>query len=173
MANPFLNPSYTVGLKSPSDRERLYVLASLYERRIPATLTQLAKACNVSVDSMQEWISQLEVNYRTKSAIDKILRPVMVEAPRPKQPEQKHNLQLWVEKNAPTVAKLRDPLTFEQCEKLVSEYDKEVIKEVFKSMHNYKPLLAKYVDAYLTFCNWASKRIVSNAATPTRKYNDL
>jgi hypothetical protein len=71
--------------------------------------------------------------------------------------ENKHRLVLWIEENAPSVNKLKEPFTFEECERLKEEFDKDFIIEILTSMHNYKPLLSKNVNANLTFRNWANR----------------
>lgn len=69
----------------------------------------------------------------------------------------KHKLSIWIDENAPTVNKLKEPFTYEQCEKLIEDYDKEYIREILKAMHNYEPLLKKNRSANLTFRNWSTR----------------
>jgi uncharacterized protein YdaU (DUF1376 family) len=76
---------------------------------------------------------------------------------------EKHNLQIWLEKeNLTNVLKMKQQLTFEECEKLVTEYgkstsDKKQMQQVFTAMHNWKPLLQKNVSVNLTFRDWIER----------------
>lgn len=63
--------------------------------------------------------------------------------------------QKWVLTNAPQVAKMKEPFTFDQWQKATAEFGK--LAPTLRNMHNYKPLLTKNVSAYLTLCNWARR----------------
>lgn len=60
----------------------------------------------------------------------------------------------WILDNAPNVAKMKEPITREQFERLFADYPAEVIYEKLGAMHNYKPLLSKCNSANLTIRNW-------------------
>lgn len=63
----------------------------------------------------------------------------------------------WISENAPNVAKLKEPFTEIQFERIKQEFPIAVIENTLRSMHNYKELLKKYVSANLTFRKWAKK----------------
>jgi hypothetical protein len=68
-----------------------------------------------------------------------------------------HPLQEWISKNAPNVDRLKEPLTFEQCEKVLMGNSIEIVQKVLLSMHNFKDLLKKYISANLTLQNWLNR----------------
>ena len=68
-----------------------------------------------------------------------------------------HKLISWVDKNAQRVNKMKEPLTFDQCDKLKQDFHNEFIMEILTSMHNHEPLLSKNRSANLTFRNWANR----------------
>ena len=64
----------------------------------------------------------------------------------------------WIKKWAPNVAKMKEPFTLEQYLKIKAKgYTPEEVQDLLRTMHNWKPLLAKNVSAYLTFENWKRK----------------
>ena len=69
-----------------------------------------------------------------------------------------HPLIQWLKQECPDVQKLKEPLTNDEAEKLVTRYPSNVfIKKVFTDMDNWKPLLQKRKSAYKTFITWANK----------------
>lgn len=60
----------------------------------------------------------------------------------------------WILDNAPNVAKMKEPFTRPQFEKLFAEFDPDLIYEKLGAMHNYTPLLTKCRSANLTIRNW-------------------
>ena len=69
-----------------------------------------------------------------------------------------HPLVAWLAKECPDVQKLKEPLTNEEAEKLVTRFPNNTfIKKVFTDMDNWRPLLQKRKSAYKTFLTWASK----------------
>jgi len=68
-----------------------------------------------------------------------------------------HRLFKWISKNAPTVNKMKEPLTYKECENLKKDFDNDFIIEILSAMHNYKPLLSKNLNTNLTFRNWAKR----------------
>lgn len=70
-----------------------------------------------------------------------------------------HPLQNFILKNCPNISKLKNQLTFEQCEKLLKEFPNHLhTKEIFEAMENFKDLPKKYNSVYLTFRNWIKIR---------------
>lgn len=61
----------------------------------------------------------------------------------------------WMAKDCPRVLKMKEPLSFEQWDKITTRDGK--IGVIFKNMHNYVPLLEKNQSAYLTYCNWKKR----------------
>lgn len=65
--------------------------------------------------------------------------------------------QIWIEKNAPNVSKMRYPFTEDEFVRLKDDFGVKYIQSLILQMHNYKPLLKKYQSANLTFRNWAKR----------------
>ncbi len=82
--------------------------------------------------------------------------------------KEKDPLQLYIFKELPTVSKLKDQLTKEQSEKLISEFDENLVKEILVAMENYKPLLTKYKSVNLTLRNWIKIRLGKSNGTKGR-----
>lgn len=81
-----------------------------------------------------------------------------------------HPLQVYVHENMPNVAKLKNQLTAEQCEKLLAEYSRELIADVLMQMENFKQLNSKYASVYLTLNNWLKRR--NNESTTRNNPNN-
>jgi hypothetical protein len=68
----------------------------------------------------------------------------------------------WVDKYAPKVNKMKEPLTIKQYLKLRTDFPGEngraLIQEVISAMHNKKDLLRKYESANLTLRSWINLR---------------
>lgn len=75
-----------------------------------------------------------------------------------------HPVVNWLNKNCPNVQKLKYPITPEQADKLLLEYDKQAIKDTFLAMENKADLLKRYQNANLTIRNW-----LKNSKTPVKK----
>lgn len=87
-----------------------------------------------------------------------------------------HPLVKWIESNAPTVQRLKEPLTNEQAERLLTdlkidtEAKKKHLRDLLMSMENYKPLTSKSKSANLTIRKWWAKQSEYNGtATTTEK----
>jgi hypothetical protein len=65
-----------------------------------------------------------------------------------------HPLAVWIKENAPRVAKMDNPLTNTECDKLIQEFSKEQLESILLSMDNWKPLLSKNKSANLTIRKW-------------------
>jgi len=80
-------------------------------------------------------------------------------------------LVIWIKTHTPRVQQLKHPITNEEAERIIKEFDKVMTKDVFKSMENHKNLLKNYLSANSTFRNWAAKRIASTTSTSKFKPN--
>ena len=85
--------------------------------------------------------------------------------------------QKWITNSAPRVAKMKEPMTEEQYQKLKDKYPTEQICEVLQAMHNYEPLIRRNRSAYLTASNLLRRhdQTTPQKQTPheTRKTNFL
>lgn len=84
--------------------------------------------------------------------------------------------QQWITDNAPRVAKMKEPMTEEQSQKLKDKYPTEQICEVLQAMHNYEPLIRRNRSAYLTASNWLRRHDQTTTQTnheTKRIYKDL
>jgi hypothetical protein len=72
----------------------------------------------------------------------------------------------WLADNAPTVQRLKHPLTAEQYAKLVADFGEPLMREVLASMENHAGLLKKYTSANLTARDWCKRRC-PNGKLPT------
>lgn len=87
----------------------------------------------------------------------------------------------WIDKNAPRVAKMKEPFTRKQFEQIFSEYAPEDIYSTLEDMHNWTALLKKTQSANLTCRNWLRKdnkgptkgvKAQSGVQTPQKGYLD-
>ena len=60
----------------------------------------------------------------------------------------------WIDKNAPRVAKMKEPFTRKEYERLFAEYSPDEIYATIKAMHNWTPLTKKNQSANLTCRDW-------------------
>lgn len=67
----------------------------------------------------------------------------------------------WLKNNAPSVLKLKEPITEDQYLKL-KEYDRKLVADTLVAMHNKKDLTKKYTSAYLTLINWLKRNNIEN-----------
>lgn len=86
-------------------------------------------------------------------------------------PEQKNKLVLWIEEKCPQVAKMKSPLTNDEAERLINDFDKDDIIAVFNSMDNYAKLHSTSISANKTFRNWAKRDKVLTIAEKRRMGN--
>lgn len=63
----------------------------------------------------------------------------------------------WLSLNAPLVLKMEIQITDENLTKMKKGFSLVEIQDILIKMHNYKPLLKKNIDAYLTATNWLNK----------------
>jgi hypothetical protein len=67
-------------------------------------------------------------------------------------------IQEWILKKAPSVARMKEPLTIDQCIKLKERFpDRAFIGKILMAMHNWNDLLKKRKSTYLTFLAFAEK----------------
>lgn len=103
---------------------------------------------------------------KQRQSTDSIDKPLTLE---PNNQEQKgvaapHPLVKWIESNAPTIQRLREPLTNEQAERLLADLNidtepkKKQLRELLMNMENYKPLTTKSKSANLTIRKWWAKQ---------------
>lgn len=79
------------------------------------------------------------------------------QAPQQEPSEEFKHFQAWIDANAPSVAKLRDPFTEDQFNKLREAYPAERVRDILLQMHNRPDLSKKYRSAYLTALNWLKR----------------
>lgn len=79
----------------------------------------------------------------------------------------------WINENAPNVAKLKEPFTEVQFERIKNDFPLKIIQDVLVSMHNHKELLKKYVSANLTFRKWAQKDLERQQNGQTTSSTDI
>ena len=79
--------------------------------------------------------------------------------PEPEKPKNENfeKFKQWIAENAPNVAKIKEPFTEEQFERIKRDFPLQLIQDTLVSMHNYRELLKKYVSANLTFRKWAKR----------------
>ena len=103
---------------------------------------------------------------KQRQSTDSIDKPLTLE---PNNQEQKglaapHPLVKWIESNAPTIQRLKEPLTNEQAERLLADLNidtepkKKQLRELLMNMENYKPLTTKSKSANLTIRKWWAKQ---------------
>lgn len=83
-----------------------------------------------------------------------------------------HPLQNYISKNFKNILKIRDQLTFQNCETLVKKFDKDLIVKKLEALENKKGCEKEYVSLFLTLKNWCeqgdfSKKQGLQATTPT------
>lgn len=95
--------------------------------------------------------------------------------PAPEKPKNENFLKFekWINENAPNVAKLKEPFTEVQFERIKNDFPLKIIQGVLVSMHNYRELLKKYVSANLTFRKWAQKDLERQQNGQTTSNTDI
>ena len=85
----------------------------------------------------------------------------------------KNKITIWLDKNCPTVQKMKEPITYEQAEKLLNDFptdkEKAILADTFLAMENHSQLLKKYKSANLTVRNWVKNRFDSEPKTQLGK----
>jgi len=114
-------------------------------------LSKFDKANNTALD--KALINQEE---STSESISTIVKP-QTKKPRTIKNISQNKLVNWLLENAPRVMRMKEPLTDPQAEKLIEDYARDLIIEVFSAMDNHEPLLQKNRSANKTFRNWAKR----------------
>lgn len=78
---------------------------------------------------------------------------------------EKHALIKWIEKECPQVAKMKYPLTNQEAERIMAEYEKDDVKSLFNKMDNWAKL-SNNTSANKTFYTWAIKDIQKKSDKP-------
>lgn len=65
--------------------------------------------------------------------------------------------QKWLNENAKSVSKMEEPFTIDNYISIREKHSYEFMTNLILDMENWKPLLKKNKNAYLTFCKWADK----------------
>lgn len=92
-------------------------------------------------------------------------------------PQPTHPLITWIQTNTPKVQKLKQPLTNDECTKLLedlkidTDIKKVRLKDMLTNMQNYKPLLTKNESANLTIRNWWKREM--ERETPIQPLNAI
>ena len=92
-------------------------------------------------------------NNNTKENTDKFDKSLKVEPLIKEDNPEAHALLKYINKNYPTVAKLK-PMTNDQCEFIKTTYNYNLIIEKLDAMENKKTLLKDYSQCFLTLKNW-------------------
>lgn len=104
----------------------------------------------------------------------------------PEQNEMFNSFSAWIEKYAPKVNQMKEPVSIKQFLKLKTDFPgtggKELIQEILLAMHNKKTLLKDYESANLTLRSWiklrhkregeSTKNNQSNGQHPSSSVND-
>jgi hypothetical protein len=83
--------------------------------------------------------------------------------------KEDHELQIFINANCVELKKLKQQLSFEQAEKLLSVATQTEIQEVFLQMENFKLLASKYTSVFLTANNWIKRK--KNESTSNNNNN--
>jgi hypothetical protein len=69
-----------------------------------------------------------------------------------------HKLQIFISEKYPSISKMKSQLTYEEAERLATEFDKEIIKEILDAMENKIGLEKHYKSVNLTIRSWIKLR---------------
>jgi hypothetical protein len=69
-----------------------------------------------------------------------------------------HPVTIEIQKNFPSVSKMKLPLTDDQAEKLLAEHSMAEITTILEAMENVPTLSTKYKSTFLTIKNWIKHR---------------
>lgn len=83
--------------------------------------------------------------------------------------KEDHVLQIFINENCTEVKKLKQQLSIEQAEKLLSVATQSEIQDVFLQMENFKLLSTKYTSVFLTANNWIKRK--KNESTSNNNNN--
>lgn len=110
---------------------------------------------NVNVNDKEkikgEIIKSLSGNGSTPEEVEKVATEQVAEFEKEFQ-----TLKTWITNNTPRVNQMKEPLTLQQFVYLRHKIpDKQKLRDLLFSMHNWKDLTVKNVSAYLTILKWA------------------
>ena len=109
---------------------------------------------------VQRSLESVEQNPTEKSRVEKKREDKSREEIKVVVSQPTHPLITWIKTNTPKVQKLKQPLTNDECTKLLedlkidTDIKKVRLKDMLTNMQNYKPLLTKNESANLTIRNW-------------------
>jgi len=69
-----------------------------------------------------------------------------------------HKMQNWIWETLPHVSKIEKQLTYDECERLIDDYSRDVLLDVLEAMENTKGVEKKYTSVNKTVRNWANRR---------------
>lgn len=140
------------------------IMVERSKNQFSSNIVALSKFDNASDKALDKAL--IKHGTKQRQSTDSIDKPLNQE---PKNKEQKgvaapHPLVKWIESNAPTIQKLKEPLTNEQAERLLTDLNidtepkKKQLRELLMNMENYKPLTTKSKSANLTIRKWWAKQ---------------
>lgn len=71
---------------------------------------------------------------------------------------------------AERVQEVSQPLTYEQADKLITDYSEQAVRDILCQMANWKPLLTKCQSVNLTARNWLGKRATDAQPSSTTSH---
>lgn len=69
-----------------------------------------------------------------------------------------HKMQNWIWETLPHVSKIEKQLTYDECERLIDDYSRDILLDVLEAMENTKGVEKKYTSVNKTVRNWANRR---------------
>jgi hypothetical protein len=93
-----------------------------------------------------------------KTKLNKTKEETTVSAPASALDAEFMQWQTWAQEHAPQVLRMKSPLTAVELEKLIADFGRALVLDVFEAMHNHVPLLRKYSSANLTARDWCKRR---------------
>jgi hypothetical protein len=126
---------------------------------------------------VQRSLDSVERNSTEKSRVEKKRVDKSIEEKELVVLQPPHPLITWIQTNTPKVQKLKQPLTNDECTKLLedlkidTDIKKVRLKDMLTNMQNYKPLLSKNESANLTIRNWWKRE--TERETPAQPLNAI
>lgn len=77
-----------------------------------------------------------------------------------------HPLQIYINDNFEFITKMKKQMTYENCESLVNQFDKNKIVDILQSMENWNGINKK-ASVYLTALNWLKNDFSKNKTITT------
>ena len=126
---------------------------------------------------VQRSLESVQQNSTEKSRVEKKREDKSKEEKEVVVSQPTHPLITWIQTNTPKVQKLKQPLTNDECTKLLedlkidTDIKKVRLKDMLTNMQNYKPLLTKNESANLTIRNWWKREM--ERETPNQPLNAI